>query len=80
MNTEKLKSLSIPYNGIEQEFCEYFKHMFNFKTLESLDLSANWFGIPGITRFNNFFQKFENLKMLSLRSNKLCADEEADRR
>ena len=76
----KLKKLSIPYNGITSEFCECFQHMFNFKTLEELNLSSNWFGMTGLQRFKSQFAKFDNLQVLHLASNKLCNDEGVDTR
>ena len=51
VNRPKLRKLSLPLNGIEAEFCLYFQHMLPFETLEELNLSSNWFGIPGLARF-----------------------------
>ncbi len=76
----KLKVLRLPYNGIEQEFCEYFSHILNFETLEQLDLSCNWFGLRGLQRFANHFKKFVQLKKLGLSNNKLCIEEGHDTR
>ena len=52
----KLKKLSLPYNGIEHEFCLYFQYMLNFDTLQHLDLSCNWFGMNGLARFKDHFK------------------------
>jgi len=60
----KLKKLALPMNGIEKEYCEYFNYMFPFETLESLNLSSNWFGSEGIGRFMPVFKQFKNLKEL----------------
>ena len=51
VNRPKLKKLSLPLNGIEPESCLYFQYMLPFETLEELDLSSNWFGIPGLAQF-----------------------------
>jgi Leucine-rich repeat (LRR) protein len=67
----KLKHLSLPLNGIEQEYCQYFNYMFNFETLESLNLSSNWFGQEGLKRFKDQFSKFTCLKSLNMSNNKL---------
>jgi len=63
-------------NGIEKEYCEYFNHMLPFETLESLNLSSNWFGSEGIGRFMPVFKQFKNLKELNLFNNKLCSTED----
>jgi len=76
----KLKHLALPYNGIEAEFCEFFKFMFNFETLESLNLSSNWFGMHGLARFKLQFSRFKCLKTLRLSNNKLCVEEGHDTR
>ena len=55
----RLKKLSLPYNGIEHEFCLYFQHMLNFDTLQHLDLSCNWFGMNGLSRFKDHFKQFK---------------------
>ena len=68
----KLKKFSIPYNGIEQEYCLYFKDMLNFETLQHLDLSCNWFGMAGLERVKHQFKHFKTLKILNLSNNKLC--------
>jgi hypothetical protein len=52
----KLKRLALPMNGIEKEYCEYFNYMLPFETLESLNLSSNWFGSEGIGRFMPVFK------------------------
>ena len=74
----KLKKLSLPYNGIEHEFCLYFQHMLNFDTLQHLDLSCNWFGMNGLSRFKDHFKQFKQLEVLNLSNNKLCAEEQYD--
>ena len=74
----KLKKLSLPYNGIEHEFCLYFQHMLNFDTLQHLDLSCNWFGMNGLSRFKDHFKQFKQLAVLNLSNNKLCAEEQYD--
>lgn len=76
----KLKSLAIPYNGITYEFCVIFNHVLNFETLQELNLSCNWFGLPGLEKFCSSFKKFENLKKLNLNNNKLCIEEDKDPR
>ena len=68
----KLKHLSLPLNGIEQEYCQYFNYMFSFETLESLNLSSNWFGQQGLKRFKGQFSKFTNLKALNISNSRLC--------
>lgn len=54
--------------------------MLNFETLEHLDLSCNWFGMPGLGRFKQQFRNFKQLKVLNLSNNKLCNDEGHDTR
>lgn len=54
----KLKALSLPCNGIEAQFCIYFQHVLNFKTLQELDLSSNWFGMAGLANFKSAFTQF----------------------
>jgi len=76
----KLKSLVLPLNGIEHEYCIYFSHILNFDTLQELDLSSNWFGILGLEKFSTSFTKFSNLKKLNLNNNKLCTHEGHDTR
>jgi Ran GTPase-activating protein (RanGAP) involved in mRNA processing and transport len=80
MRRPQLKKLSIPYNGIEQEYCTYFSHVLNFDTLQDLDLSCNWFGMKGLERFKSSFTKFKSLKRLVLSNNKLCVEKDADTR
>ena len=80
VNRPKLKILKLPLNGIEAEYCLYFNHLLNFETLVHLDLSSNWFGVPGLSRFKHTFKKFKCLKVLNLSNNKLCADEGNDTR
>lgn len=80
VNRPKLRILKLPLNGIEAEYCVYFNHLLNFETLLHLDLSSNWFGVAGLSRFKHTFKKFKSLKVLNLSNNKLCADEENDTR
>jgi hypothetical protein len=80
INRPKLRSLSLPYNGLEAEYCLYFKHLLNFETLQHLNLSCNWFGMPGLARFKHTFKQFKCLKVLNLSNNKLCQEEEHDTR
>jgi hypothetical protein len=80
VNRPKLKTLKLPLNGIESEYCLYFNHLLNFDTLLHLDLSSNWFGVPGLSRFKHTFKRFRQLKVLNLSNNKLCADEGNDNR
>ena len=68
----KLKVLCLPCNGIEAQFCIYFQYVLNFKALEQLDLSSNWFGIAGLENFKSAFSNFASLKRLNLSNNKLC--------
>jgi hypothetical protein len=49
--------------------------MFNFETLESLNLASNWFGQEGLIRFKDQFHKFQNLKSLNMSNNKLAVGE-----
>ena len=51
VNRPKLKKLSLPLNGIEPEFCLFFQSILPFDTLQELDLSSNWFGTMGLSRF-----------------------------
>ena len=76
----KLKSLAIPLSGITFEFCLVLNHVLNFETLQSLDISSNWFGLLGLAKLLNSFQKFKALAKLNLNNNKLCYDEERDLR
>ena len=76
----KLKKLVIPYNGIETEYCEYFKHIFSFDTLEELNISCNWFGMRGLARFRQHLVNLSKLRHLNISNNKLCADEGHDTR
>ena len=80
MNRPKLLTLSLPLNGIEAEYCLYFQHLLNFETLNHLDLSSNWFGMPGLSRFKHTFKQFKCLKVLNLSNNKLCMEEGNDTR
>lgn len=54
--------------------------MLNFETLEELNLSSNWFGIPGLTRFKDQFSNFKRLRVLNLGNLKLAIDETSDKR
>ena len=73
----KLKHLNLMLNGIEQEYCTYFNYMLNFETIESLNISSNWFGCAGLKRFKEQFKLFKNLRFLSLSNNKLCKSVDA---
>lgn len=68
---ENLRELSLEMNGIEPEFCVYFKHMINFETIEHLNVSYNWIGMEGLEHMKEHFKMFKNLKVLNLSSNKL---------
>jgi hypothetical protein len=59
VNRPKLQTLKLPLNGIEAEYCLYFNHLLNFETLLHLDLSSNWFGVPGLSRFKHTFKRFQ---------------------
>ena len=72
VNRPKLHTLKLPLNGIEAEYCLYFTHMLPFSTLIHLDLSNNWFGDAGLSRFKSSFKQFKTLKILNLTNNKLC--------
>jgi Ran GTPase-activating protein (RanGAP) involved in mRNA processing and transport len=50
--------------------------MFNFESLETLDLSSNWFGSQGLKRLKDQFYKFTNLRSLNLSINRLCMESE----
>jgi hypothetical protein len=52
--------------------------LLNFDTLMHLDLSSNWFGMQGLSRFKHTFKQFKQLKYLNLSNNKLCADDGND--
>ena len=52
--------------------------MLNFDTLQHLDLSCNWFGMNGLSRFKDHFKQFKQLAVLNLSNNKLCAEEQYD--
>ena len=52
--------------------------MLNFDTLQHLDLSCNWFGMNGLSRFKDHFKQFKQLGVLNLSNNKLCAEEQYD--
>jgi len=54
--------------------------MLNFETLEELNLSSNWFGIQGLTRFKDQFSNFKRLRVLNLGNLKLAIDETSDKR
>jgi Ran GTPase-activating protein (RanGAP) involved in mRNA processing and transport len=58
-------------NGIEPNFCIYFKHMINFETIEHLNISYNWIGMEGLEHIREHFKMFKCLKILNLTSNKL---------
>jgi len=68
---DNLRELSLEMNGIEPEFCVYFKHMINFETIEHLNVSYNWIGMEGLEHMREHFKMFKNLKVLNLTSNKL---------
>ena len=51
VNRPKLKKLSLPLNGIEPDYCLFFQQMLPFETLEELNLSSNWFGAKGLSKF-----------------------------
>lgn len=72
INRPKLHTLKLPLNGIEAEYCLYFTHMLPFETLVHLDLSNNWFGDAGLSRFKHSFKNFKCLKVLNISNNKLC--------
>jgi Ran GTPase-activating protein (RanGAP) involved in mRNA processing and transport len=80
VNRPQLKTLKLPLNGIEAEYCLYFNHLLSFDSLTHLDLSSNWFGVPGLSRFKHTFKRLSCLKVLNLSNNKLCADEGNDTR
>lgn len=65
VNRPKLKKLSLPHNGIEPEFCLFFKQMLPYETLEELNLSNNWFGMVGLARFKDSFKNFHKLRVLN---------------
>ena len=54
--------------------------MLPFETLEELNLSSNWFGIPGLAHFKTQFRGFKRLRVLNLGTNKLANEEETDKR
>jgi len=46
--------------------------MFNFETIEELNLSQNWFGAQGLYNIKDEFLRFKKLKTLNLEFSKLC--------
>ena len=71
VNRPKLKRLSLPYNGIEAQFCVFFQQMLPLETLEEIDLSSNWFGTAGLAHLKTQFGRLQRLKVLNLGNSKL---------
>ena len=71
----KLKKLSLPLNGIENEFCEYFTQILPCQTLEELNLGGNWFGTAGMSRFLTTFRNMQKLRVLNLGNIRLNTEE-----
>ncbi|TNV79528.1 hypothetical protein FGO68_gene9274 [Halteria grandinella] len=68
----QLKELSLELNGIEPDFCLYFRMILNMETLQHLNLSQNWIGMLGLEHLRDCLAQAKNLKILNLSSNKLC--------
>ena len=69
----QIKSITLPYNGITQNcFVSFFKHVFNFETIQELNLSSNWFSTNGLFEVKDELCRFTRLKKLSIATSKLC--------
>lgn len=67
-----IESLDLQYNGLTASaITACFKHIVNFDTLISLNISQNWFGIDGLHAIKDEFLRFKRLRTLKIGQNKL---------